>query len=146
MSTTQSGSGWRNITSSMSNSNEDFRCQDRREYQRNWQRKNKHKRIPFRDAFNGLRLRAKNANKDFNLELKDLMVPDVCPVLGIPIYIGGGMANRANSPSVDRIDNLKGYTKDNIRIVSHRANRLKSDMTLEECKLLLKDFEQFDTG
>ena len=36
------------------------------------------------------------------------------------------------SPSIDRIDSTKGYTKDNIQIISWRANRIKNDSTPEE--------------
>lgn len=118
-----------------------FRCQERnREYQRNWQRKNKLKRNPFKNAFSVIKQRAKKKGLEFNLKY-DFHIPNECPVLGIPITIGGGMGNRNNSPSVDRVDNTKGYTEDNIRVISYRANRLKSDMTEEECRSLLKDFE-----
>jgi len=42
--------------------------------------------------------------------------------------------------SVDRIDSSKGYTKDNVWLVTTWANRAKSDLTLDEfiksCKLI----------
>jgi hypothetical protein len=40
--------------------------------------------------------------------------------------------------SVDRIDNNSGYTKDNIKVISFRANRLKSNGTLEEFEQIVK--------
>lgn len=43
-----------------------------------------------------------------------------------------------NSPSIDRIDNLKGYTKENIKIISHRANAIKRDASVEEVEKILK--------
>jgi hypothetical protein len=41
----------------------------------------------------------------------------------------------------DRKDNARGYVKDNVRVISWRANRLKSDATLEELRLLVRDLE-----
>lgn len=38
----------------------------------------------------------------------------------------------ANSPSIDRIDNSKGYIPTNIVVISNRANLLKKDATLDE--------------
>ena len=63
-------------------------------------------------------------------------VPKYCPILGIPLKVGklkgsnGGGTD--NSPSLDRIDNNKGYTKDNIQIISRKANQMKSNATLKE--------------
>jgi len=47
---------------------------------------------------------------------------------------GGNGKQRANdnSATIDRIDNGLGYVKDNVLIVSWRANRLKSDGTAED--------------
>ena len=42
-------------------------------------------------------------------------------------------------PSLDRIDGAKGYVKGNVRVISHRANMLKNDATIEELELVLKD-------
>ncbi len=49
-----------------------------------------------------------------------------------------GTNSYPNSPSIDRFDSNKGYTKDNIRIVSAKANALKSDGTLEEFLQIIK--------
>ncbi len=45
------------------------------------------------------------------------------------------------SPSLDRIDSTKGYTKGNIWVISNRANTLKNDATLSELKLLVERLE-----
>jgi hypothetical protein len=72
--------------------------------------------------------------------LESLSVPDTCPVLNIPLnydgYEGKGWTRTDNSPSIDRIDSNKGYEKDNIQIISWRANRIKNDSTPEELRLL----------
>lgn len=68
----------------------------------------------------------------FDLTVEDLgTIPEVCPVLGIPIITSRSRAD-GNSPSLDRIDNNKPYTKDNVAIISYRANVLKNSATLEE--------------
>ena|SRR6516162_5198132 len=87
--------------------------------------------------------RAKDINVPFNLSVTDLpAIPLVCPVLGIEMAKGNG--NRAaGSPSLDRIVNRLGYVKGNVRIISWRANSLKSNATLQELRLLVKDAERF---
>jgi hypothetical protein len=78
-----------------------------------------------------LRYRAKQKKLPFNLALDDLTLPERCPILGIPLQFNT-VGSDANSFSVDRIDNTKGYTKDNIQVVSFRANFLKGNATLDE--------------
>jgi hypothetical protein len=75
--------------------------------------------------------RAKKANMEFNIDTNDINIPEVCPVLGIPLY-RCKKENWNNSPSIDRIDNTKGYIKGNVIVVSRRANILKKDATIEE--------------
>ena len=77
---------------------------------------------------------SKIAGIDFSLEVEDLLpLPSVCPVLGITLnYIVLGGKPRDNSPSIDRFDNSLGYVHGNVRVISNRANRLKSDGTQEE--------------
>ncbi len=76
----------------------------------------------------------KRANKnslEFDLTEEDIIIPDFCPILGIPLIKGNGAVTK-NSPSVDRIDPNKGYTKDNIQIISQLANAMKSNATPED--------------
>lgn len=92
----------------------------------------------------GIKKRAKEKGLEFNLTLDDIPpIPDVCPVLGIPIIPNDGVnAPTDNSPSIDRIDSTKGYVKGNIRIISNRANRIKADATVEELRMVLADYER----
>lgn len=71
-------------------------------------------------------------SKDRLYLLKHLPLPDHCPVLGIRMNYEGFDTHIDNSPSIDRIDNSRGYEVDNIQIMSRRANRLKSDSNAEE--------------
>lgn len=88
------------------------------------------------------RLRRKSISKgyEFNITWEDLIPGDRCPVLGIKMKIGGGRGyeSQKSSPSVDRFDNCKGYVKGNVRIISKRANSLKSDASIDELKSVIK--------
>ena len=69
-------------------------------------------------------------------DIKDIYPKDnMCPVFGIEMKQGKGRVC-PTSPTLDRIDSSKGYEKDNIVVISHRANTLKSSGTLEEHLLL----------
>jgi hypothetical protein len=52
----------------------------------------------------------------------------------------------STSPSIDRVDSSKGYTKDNIQVISHRANNLKNNATLEELRKLVTYVENFQNS
>ena len=102
---------------------------------------NKRYRVnPIPQLISGFRNRAKKQNVPFNLtvdDMKDLIknAADICPALGVKMEIAKLYANDSNySPSFDRIDPKKGYTKNNIVIVSNRANRIKSDATVNEIR------------
>jgi hypothetical protein len=97
-----------------------------------WHTKNYNKTM-----WNSARNRAVKAGLQFTIEPEDIIIPEVCPVLGIPLVPGGGRENKNNSPSLDRFDNTKGYTKENIRVISWRANSLKSNGTLEEMQAIV---------
>lgn len=86
---------------------------------------------PRRYLLNNARERARAAGMEFDLTIEDLMVPAACPVLGIPI-IRGLQKKTDNSPSLDRIDNTRGYVRGNVAIISDRANRIKNYGTAEE--------------
>ena len=47
-----------------------------------------------------------------------------------------------NSYSLDRIDSSKGYIPGNVWVISRRANAIKSDATLEELELLVKNLKE----
>lgn len=91
----------------------------------------------LKKMLNGTRSRAKTKNLEFDLTMEDVyeLFPEdgLCPVLGIELCFDKG---RINVPSLDRFDNSKGYTKDNVYLISMRANILKSDATFEEIEAL----------
>lgn len=86
--------------------------------------------IPY--LLHSAKARAKRKNIEFSLEKEDLVVPDVCPVLKIPIFTQAGNGKSPNSPSLHRINCSLGYTKDNTIVISWRANDLLKNGSLEE--------------
>lgn len=90
-------------------------------------------------ALCNIRARCKKTGLECSIDVSDIPVPEICPVLGIPLVsgIGHGIRNNPNSPSVDRIDNSKGYIKGNVKVISMRANVLKSNATVEELESII---------
>lgn len=82
--------------------------------------------------------RAIDKNIPFNIEVEDIAIPSVCPVLGIKIEVNKGIS-KPSSPSLDKIDPTKGYVKGNIWVISHKANTVKNDLTLNEMKTILSN-------
>ena len=75
--------------------------------------------------------RAKKYNIQFNIYPEDIIIPEFCPVLGIPIFRGDGIISD-NTPSLDKIIPSKGYVKGNVIVISFKANRIKSDANYED--------------
>jgi hypothetical protein len=91
----------------------------------------KHRNEHVQALFKNAKQRARRAGIPFQLRPHDLHIPDHCPVLDIPLFRAKGQGGvRDHSPTIDRIDNTRGYERGNIVVVSYRANRIKSDATL----------------
>lgn len=81
------------------------------------------------------RKRAKAKGLPMTIGPSDIVVPSVCPVLGIPLAFDGP---RENWPSLDRLDNSKGYIAGNVFVISYRANKIKNDSTLAEIEAIAR--------
>lgn len=95
--------------------------------------------------FNSAKQRATKKNRQFNLTIDDLKfiwpVDNKCPVFGFELeWNEAGF--RDTSPSIDRKDSTKGYTLDNVQIISWKANRIKADSSLEDLRTVLNFMEQ----
>jgi len=88
---------------------------------------------PLKTILCNIKTRAKMNNIPFNLTEDDLYLPKYCPVLGIEII---PFDNSDHSPSVDRFIPELGYVRDNCRVISKRANHIKSNATFEEIEKL----------
>jgi hypothetical protein len=65
-------------------------------------------------------------------------------VLGIPLDFSCVGKSKDSSPTLDRFYPNKGYVKNNIAIMSWRANTLKCDATVDELEkvvLWMKNFQ-----
>jgi len=82
------------------------------------------------------RSRAKQQGVPFTISVEDVVIPKVCPVLGIEIKTNEGKKVYHNAPSIDKFVPELGYTPDNISVISFRANWLKQNATPEEMSLL----------
>lgn len=108
-------------------------------------RKNNWKYKPALSMLNNSKQRAKAKGIEHTLTINDIIIPDYCPVLGIKLETGD-RKKHWNAPSIDRVDNTKGYVKDNILIMSVRANMIKKDATIEELVQIGKFFAKYTTG
>jgi len=99
-------------------------------------RKNNHIRAYKKDIRKHLlrnaKARARINNYEFTITKDDIVIPEYCPYLNTKIIVDAGNGRSGHAPSIDRIDNSKGYTKDNIEIISDKANKMKQDATKEE--------------
>ena len=75
--------------------------------------------------------RANRYGLEFSILPDDIFIPEICPVLGIRLEARSGKLGSC-SPSLDKIDPQRGYSKDNIQVISHKANTMKSNATKEE--------------
>lgn len=77
--------------------------------------------------FQNAKSRAKQNGRDFDIDQRDIVIHEFCPVFGTPML----------RPSLDRIDNGKGYVKGNVEVISRRANSIKNDATIEELEQII---------
>lgn len=81
--------------------------------------------------------RAKRKNIVYNLDINDIIIPEFCPILGIPLEFG--LPKHSDGlPSLDRIIPSKGYTKGNVAVISFKANSLKNSNSIEDLEKILK--------
>ena len=97
---------------------------------------------PEQTALDLARQRSRKFGRVCSLTLKDLpLIPEHCPIfpwLKLTWHVGEGVGRKDDSPSLDRIDNTKGYEPGNVRWISWRANRLKADASKQELEALVQ--------
>lgn len=103
----------------------------------------KHRANPEYMMWYAAKCRAKLKSLPFDITPDDIKIPQTCPILGIPITQSNNGHFNHNSPSIDRIHSNKGYTKDNILVISFRANSIKKDATVEELRKIYEFYSTF---
>jgi len=97
------------------------------------------KRTPQYAMWSSAKHRAKVKGLPFSITPLDIKIPDVCPMFGTKLELGKCRVKgqtRANAASLDRVVPKLGYVTGNIRVISYRANTMKSNASLEEIKRL----------
>jgi len=99
-----------------------------------------------RYLLNSVRRRAREKDFEINLEISDIVIPELCPYLQIPLTRIRGQGHVATNPSIDRIDSSRGYVKGNIEVISYLANSMKQNATKAQlitfAKSILNKFEK----
>lgn len=128
------------------NNRETLRIKARKYYEENSKERKEYslgvyKRIktsnPERIMYSSAKARAKKRGFDFSIDLADIIIPSVCRILGIPLIVNIGKV-QDTSPTLDRVNNKLGYIKNNVRVISYKANRLKNTLTPETLERILQ--------
>jgi hypothetical protein len=75
---------------------------------------------------------SKQRGLEFSITVEDIVIPKYCTYLGIELTKHFDSGRYDSNISLDRIDNSKGYIKDNIQVISSKANFMKRNATIEE--------------
>ena len=110
----------------------------KRDYQREWYRKarsSEDQRLATKRStiLSSARKRAKKYGVPFDISLEDIVIPETCPVLGIPMPTDN-IKVMYNSPTLDRLIPSKGYVKGNVFVISLKANMIKTNGTYTEIR------------
>ena len=128
-------------------------------YKKYWERNkeniNKRKREfryknPEHSMLQRVKYRSKIKELEFNLDIKYLKniwpKDNRCPALGLSLQSGRNDAARGSSPSLDRINNTKGYVKGNVQVICNLANQIMTSATPEQVMLVAKYYEKITEG
>ena len=126
----------------MTRASREWRERNREFYLNDQQRRYQERRLndPAAILLKGARERAKKQGVPCTIQKEHIIIPEVCPILGLPITInvkGNDGGNRDLSPSLDKVKPELGYVPGNVRVISNKANRLKADNTIETLEAIL---------
>lgn len=111
------------------------------EYSGSKKRKILHRNDPRKVMLIQARQRAIKKGLNFNIDKSDIVIPENCPLLNIPLFVGDGKLG-PNSPTIDRIICEKGYIKGNVMVISAKANTAKGNLSFAELNLLINNLKR----
>ena len=87
-------------------------------------------------------------NIPFTIEFSQIEQPTHCPILGSVLNYGWSGEGRRdnNKATIDKVIPKLGYVPGNVYVISWRANKLKSDMSLEELEKIMKYIKEKTNG
>jgi len=98
-------------------------------YRKRWEHKHWENRL-----WNNAKKNSRYKGRSFNIEVSDIIIPDICPILGLTL-LRGSIDKNCNSDalaSLDCIDPEMGYIKGNIWVISFLANKMKQNANREQ--------------
>lgn len=110
-------------------------CRKTRQYQND---RDDYRQNTLERQISGKKAKSKKLGIPFDLKVEDLPKVTHCPILGIELdYTVNTDIRPDNKATLDRYSPNLGYVKGNVHIISWKANRLKSNGTLEEFQKLI---------
>lgn len=114
-----------------------------------WSKASYEKRVnesPNKIMWSNAKQRAKRKGLSFTITPDDIVIPTHCPIFKIKLKRSSTNGPCPTSPSLDRVVSNLGYVPGNVRVISNMANRLKSDLTIEQAECLLAYMKESTSG
>lgn len=107
--------------------------------------------VRIKESLRRAKYRARDKDVPFDISIDDLLpLPTHCPIFNIELDYQAIANVQLNCASIDRVIPELGYVKGNVRIMSWKANKLKSFGTADEhraiAKFMTENDPRLDTG
>ena len=91
---------------------------------------------------------ARQKDIPFTISFEEIEQPEHCPVLGIKLNYGWSGLNRRDDAkaTIDKVIPELGYVFGNVFVISWKANKLKSNMTLDELQKIMNYIKDKTNG
>lgn len=101
---------------------------------------------PRRYLFQRAKSNGRTSGREVSITLDDIIIPEKCPYLNIPLTCTVTSKRTHSNISIDRIDSAKGYIKGNVQVISFLANLMKSNATEEQLIAFAKGVLRIHAG
>ncbi len=101
------------------------------------------KQYPIREKLKQAKCRSKKLYREFAID--EAFVMSLLIAQGSRCALTGQPFKEPSEVSIDRIDSSKGYTADNVQLVLHNINRMKSDFNQEDFITFCQKVAQWST-